>query len=195
MSNIQEEVLANQVYSSGFGEKHSLPIPPGKAVAILTCMDARVDPAEFSGLNLGTTHIIRNAGGRVSDDAIRSLVLSFELLGTCEWFVIRHTDCGITNEIIGELPANSLEPEAREGGKWKEEGSASGSMAANYVDCLTIRNPEKSLLEDVIRIKRHPLVPARIQVYGYVYEVETRKLIEVPEATEAGASIDASECC
>lgn len=104
MSNIKNEVLAaNKTYTNDFGGKGSLPMPPGRAFAILACMDARLDPAKYAGLSEGDAHVIRNAGGRASDDAIRSLVISHKLLGTKEWFVIHHTDCGMetfNDEII-----------------------------------------------------------------------------------------------
>ena len=95
MSKILDEVLAaNKAYTADFGAKGGLPMPPGRHFAILTCMDARLDPAKYAGLAEGDAHVIRNAGGRASDDAIRSLVISYKLLGTREWFVIHHTDCG-----------------------------------------------------------------------------------------------------
>src|SRR5947199_10818089 len=96
MSKIVEEVsMANAAYAENFGDKATLPMPPGRHFTILTCMDARLDPAKFAGLAEGDAHVIRNAGGRASDDAIRSLVISYKLLGTNEFFVIHHTDCGI----------------------------------------------------------------------------------------------------
>src|SRR5215216_3440841 len=95
-SPIHSEVLtANKQYVKSFGEKAKLPLPPGRRFAILTCMDARLDPAKYAGLSEGDAHVIRNAGGRASDDAIRSLVISYKLLGTQEWFIIHHTDCGM----------------------------------------------------------------------------------------------------
>ena len=113
MRTILEEVLAaNDSYAATFGDKASLPMPPGRRFAILTCMDARLDPANIAGLSEGDAHVIRNAGGRASDDAIRSLVISYKLLGTREWFVIHHTDCGMetfTDEIMRGLLAGSLE--------------------------------------------------------------------------------------
>src|SRR5688572_33171980 len=109
MSKIVEEVTAaNRSYASHFGDKGKLPLPPGRKFAILTCMDARLDPAKYAGLAEGDAHVIRNAGGRASDDAIRSLVISHKLLGTQEWFVIHHTDCGMqlfTDEIMRNLLA------------------------------------------------------------------------------------------
>jgi len=93
MSKIVEEVLAaNASYAADFGNKGELPMPPGRHFAVLTCMDARLDPAKYAGLAEGDAHVIRNAGGRASDDAIRSLVISHKLLGTREWFVIHHTE-------------------------------------------------------------------------------------------------------
>ena len=94
-------MAANNAYAESF-DKGDLPMPPGQHFAILTCMDARLDPAKYAGLAEGDAHVIRNAGGRASDDAIRSLVISHKLLSTNEWFVIHHTDCGMetfTNDI------------------------------------------------------------------------------------------------
>jgi carbonic anhydrase len=107
MSKVLDEVLAgNEAYVAAFGDKGTLPLPPARRFAILTCMDARLDPAKFAGLKEGDAHVIRNAGGRASDDAIRSLVISHKLLGTNEWFVIPHTDCGMetfTDEVMRSL--------------------------------------------------------------------------------------------
>src|ERR671915_422838 len=116
MSKILNEVLeANQAYAAAFGDKAKLAMPPARRFSILTCMDARLDPAKFAGLAEGDAHVIRNAGGRASDDAIRSLVISYKLLGTAEWFVVHHTNCGMeffTNEVMGDLLASSLETAA-----------------------------------------------------------------------------------
>jgi carbonic anhydrase len=106
MSVLPEVLKANEAYAENFGEKGKLPLPPGRRFAILTCMDARLDPAKYAGLSEGDAHVIRNAGGRASDDAIRSLVISYKLLGTREWFVVHHTDCGMqlfTDEIMADL--------------------------------------------------------------------------------------------
>src|SRR5262245_47244051 len=112
MTQIRDEVLsANAAYAARFGERAKLAMPPARGFAILTCMDARLDPAGFAGLAEGDAHVIRNAGGRASDDAIRSLVISYKLLGTREWFVIHHTGCGMayfTNEVMRGLLASSL---------------------------------------------------------------------------------------
>src|SRR6201993_2402308 len=122
MSNVLEEVLAaNQRYAAAFGDKAKLSLPPARRFAVLTCMDARLDPAKYAGLSEGDAHVIRNAGGRASDDAIRSLVISHKLLGTREWFVIHHTNCGMelfTDEIIGDLLDDNLETAQFDGKTW-----------------------------------------------------------------------------
>ena len=190
MSHILDEVLkANKSYAEAFAEKSKLSMPPARQFAILTCMDARLDPAKFAGLSEGDAHVIRNAGGRASDDAIRSLVISYKLLGTKEWFVIHHTDCGMltfTNDIMRDLLSKSLETARIEDGKWKDVGRGGGSGAAGYIEWLTIGDLKQSVVADVTRIRTHPLVPATIPIYGYIYDVTNGKLIEVPEATEAG---------
>lgn len=190
MSKILNEILdANKRYSSAFGDKANLSLPPSRQFAILTCMDARLDPAKYAGLSEGDAHVIRNAGGRASDDAIRSLVISYKLLGTKEWFVIHHTNCGMeffTDSIMGELLEQSLETAELTPEGFKDVGKGSGSSEGKYIKWLTIENQAKSVTEDVIRIRRHPLVPAEIPIYGYIYDVQTGKLIEVPEATQEG---------
>jgi carbonic anhydrase len=127
MSQILNEVLAaNERYAATFGEKAKLSIPPARHFAVLTCMDARLDPAKFAGLAEGDAHVIRNAGGRASEDAIRSLVISYKLLGTREWFVIHHTDCGMelfTNETMPELLEKSLETARLTDSGWVDVGS------------------------------------------------------------------------
>src|SRR5947209_9644770 len=164
MSKILEEVLkANKSYVETFGEKARLAMPPARQFAILTCMDARLDPAKFAGLSEGDAHVIRNAGGRASEDAIRSLVISYKLLGTKEWFVIHHTDCGMltfTNDIMRDLLSKSLETAAIEDGQWRDLGTGSGSDAGEYIEWLTIRDLTESVVADVTRIRTHPLVAA-----------------------------------
>lgn len=189
MSKIHNEVLlANREYASSF-DKGGLAMPPARQFAILTCMDARLDPAKYGGLSEGDAHVIRNAGGRASDDAIRSLVISYKLLGTKEWFVIHHTDCGMetfTNDIMSDLLASSLKTASVDASGWHDSGDGPGSTDGKYINWLTIKNQAESVLEDVKRIKAHSLVPSYIPVYGYVYDVKTGRLLEVPEATAAG---------
>jgi carbonic anhydrase len=190
MSNIHQEVLtANQKYATEFGNKNKLAMPPARHFAILTCMDARLDPAKFAGLAEGDAHVIRNAGGRVSDDAIRSLVISYKLLGTREWFVIHHTNCGMeffTNDVIRKLLASSLEPAVLTESGFKDVGKGPGSRAGDYIEWLTIADQEQSVRDDVDRIRQHPLVPATISIYGYIYDVGSGKLREVQQSRNLG---------
>jgi carbonic anhydrase len=190
MSELNKVLEANAAYAADFGSKSELALPPARGFAILTCMDARLDPAKYAGLSEGDAHVIRNAGGRASDDAIRSLVISYKLLGTKEWFVIHHSDCGMeffTDEVIRGLLANSLQTAALGAEGFYDVGTGPGSAEAKYIDWLTISEQAQSVTEDVQRIKNHPLVPANIPVYGYIYDVKTGRLVEVPEATKVGA--------
>ena len=190
MSKILDEVLsANSNYVANFGEKGNLALPPARSFAILTCMDARLDPAKYAGLAEGDAHVIRNAGGRASDDAIRSLVISYKLLGTKEWFVIHHTNCGMelfTNEIMSGLLASSLKTASIDADGWHDCGEGPGCTDGKYINWLTIKTQEESVAEDVRRIRHHPLVPKNIPIYGYIYDVTSGKLIEVPAASAAG---------
>jgi carbonic anhydrase len=192
MSAVLNEVLeANAAYAGSFGAKRDLALPPARRFAILTCMDARLDPAKYAGLAEGDAHVIRNAGGRASDDAIRSLVISYKLLGTKEWFVIHHTDCGMeffTDDVMRGLLASSLETAALGPDGFHDVGTGPGSSEGNYIDWLTIADRDRSVVEDVARIRAHPLVPAGIPIYGYVYDVRSGRLGEVAAATEAGRS-------
>ena len=192
MSSIRNEILtANAEYAADFGDKGQLTIPPARQFAVLTCMDARLDPAKFAGLAEGDAHVIRNAGGRASDDAIRSLVISYKLLGTREWFVIHHTDCGMlifNNEVMGKLLSSSLRQASLGAAGWEDHGNGSGSPEGRYVNWLTFTNLDQSVIEDVERIRAHPLVPGDIPIFGFVYDCTTGKLIEIPEASRIGAA-------
>jgi len=190
MSKIVEEVTSsNAEYVADFGDKGSLPMPPGRQFAILTCMDARLDPAKYAGLAEGDAHVIRNAGGRASDDAIRSLVISHKLLGTKEWFVIHHTDCGMetfNNEIMGDLLSSSLKTASVDASGWHDSGDGPGTTDGKFIEWLTISDQGKSVLSDVQRIRNNSMVPSDIPIYGYIYDCKSGKLVEVREATEAG---------
>ena len=191
MSVLDEVLAANAKYASDFGAKAELALPPARGFAILTCMDARLDPAKYAGLSEGDAHVIRNAGGRASDDAIRSLVISYKLLGTKEWFVIHHSNCGMeffTDDTMRGLLSSSLETAALGDEGFYDVGTGPGSAEAAYVDWLTIPNQEQSVVDDVTRIRSHPLVPRTIPIYGYVYDVGSGRLNEVPAATAAGAA-------
>src|SRR6201987_4059256 len=137
MSKILREVLAaDSNYAAAFGQKGALAMPPARRFAILTCMDARLDPAKFAGLAEGDAHVVRNAGGRASDDAIRSLVISHKLLGTREWFVIHHTNCGMeffSDDVIGDLLADNLETANFDGKVWSNPKHGHGSSSGEFV--------------------------------------------------------------
>jgi carbonic anhydrase len=190
VSSVLPEVLAaNAGYAADFGDKGSLPLPPARRFAILTCMDARLDPAKYAGLAEGDAHVIRNAGGRASDDAIRSLVISSKLLGTREWFVVHHTDCGMqlfTDEVIAGLLNSSLETASLDAQGWHDHGAGPGSVHGHFVKWLTFGDLAQSVIDDVQRIRSHPLVNPSIPIFGYIYDVRSGKLHEVAEATTAG---------
>nr|WP_286192831.1 MULTISPECIES: carbonic anhydrase [unclassified Synechococcus] len=153
-------------------------------------MDARLLPSRFAGLQEGDAHVIRNAGGRASDDAIRSLVISYKLLGTNEWFVIHHSNCGMelfSGDTITELLSRSLETAVLGSNGFEDVGPGPGSEAARDIDWLTIEDLDRSVVEDVRRIREHPLVPGRIPIHGFIYQVETGELREVPAAAAIGA--------
>ncbi len=189
-STIYKEVLeANDKYVKSFGDKGKLPLPPARRFAILTCMDARLHPSKYAGLSEGDAHVIRNAGGRASDDAIRSLIISHKLLGTQEFFVVHHTDCGMqlfTDEIMRNLLSKSLKTASVDSSGWKNVTEEGGSDEAKFIPFLTFNDLENSVVDDVKRIRNHPLVPKDIPVYGFYYDVKTGKLVEVAEATKIG---------
>lgn len=152
-------------------------------------MDARLDPAKFAGLAEGDAHVIRNAGGRASDDAIRSLVISHKLLGASEWFVIHHTNCGMeafTDDVMRRLLQHSLDTARLEADGWHDVGAGPGAPEGDFIDWLTISNQGKGVTSDVRRICSHPLVPRDISIHGFILDVRTGRLQEVPEATEIG---------
>src|ERR1700722_4606994 len=190
MSKIVDEVVAaNQSYAGSFGAKAELALPPARKFAILTCMDARLDPAKYAGLSEGDAHVIRNAGGRATDDAIRSLVISHKLLGTVEWFVIHHTNCGMelfADEVIGDLLEDDLGTASFDGKTWSNPHHHGGHASGHFIKWHTIRNQEASVAQDVRRIREHPLVPRSIPIHGYVYDVHTGRLNEVKQASAAG---------
>src|SRR5580700_7859901 len=140
MSILDEVLQANAKYQQNFGGKGDLALPPNRHFAILACMDARLDPAKYAGLAEGDAHVIRNAGGRASDDAIRSLVISYKLLGTQEWFVVHHTDCGMllfTNDAMSSLLASSLKTATLDQSGWRDSGDGPGSVEGGYIKWLT----------------------------------------------------------
>ncbi len=190
MSKIVNEVLAaNARYVSTFGDKGKLALPPARRFAILTCMDARLDPAKYAGLAEGDAHVIRNAGGRATDDAIRSLVISHKLLGTLEWFVIHHTNCGMelfSDGVIAGLLDDDLGTATFDGKAWSNPQHHGGHASGHFIKWHTIADQAASVVQDVKRICEHPLVPAAIPIYGYVYDVHSGRLEEIKAATDAG---------
>lgn len=190
MSKILSEVIeSNKKYADNFWDKKDLALPPARGFAILTCMDARLDPAKYAGLSEGDAHVIRNAGGRASDDAIRSLVISHKLLGTNEWFVIHHTDCGMelfTSEIIADLLEQSLDTASIDADGWHDKKSDHGTVDGKFIDWLTFKDNAKAVTDDVKRIRSDSKVPSYIPIYGYIYDCKTGLLVEVPDATNAG---------
>jgi carbonic anhydrase len=190
MSAIKNEVIsANNQYVAEFGDKGELGLPPARGFAILTCMDARLDPAKYAGLAEGDAHVIRNAGGRASDDAIRSLVISHKLLGTKEWFVIHHTDCGMElfdSAIMGDLLEDSLKTATVGEKGWQNTDKSGGTSDGKFINWLTFKDNATSVIEDVNRIRNNTMVPKDVPIYGYIYDCKTGRLVEVPEATKAG---------
>jgi carbonic anhydrase len=189
MAVLAEVMAANAKYVAGFGDKGQLAMPPARRFAILTCMDARLDPAKYAGLAEGDAHVVRNAGGRATDDAIRSLVISHKLLGTVEWFVVHHTDCGMelfSDDVMGSLLEDNLATASFDGKTWSNPQHGGGHAAGHFIKWQTIRSQEESVIQDVRCIREHPLVPRGIPIHGYVYDVKTGRLDEVKQATEAG---------
>lgn len=163
MAVLDDVRQANEAYAADF-TAGALPMPPARQVAVVTCMDARLHPEQFLGFEIGDAHMIRNAGGRVSDDALRSLVISYRLLGTREFIVIHHTDCGMLTFSNEDLRA-----------KLRESPGADASA----IDFLPFSDLEASVADDVQTIKDSPLIPDDIPVSGFVYEVETGRLRRV----------------
>ena len=152
-----------------------------------------LDPAKYAGLSEGDAHVIRNAVATQSDDAIRSLVISYKLLGTREWFVIHHTNCGMeffTDEVIRGLLASSLETAELGPDGFRDVGPGPGSPEAKYIDWLTISDNAASVTEDVSRVRSHPLVPGRHAIYGYIYDVTTGRLVRFPMRRRRGSRPD-----
>ncbi|MGA7672684.1 MAG: carbonic anhydrase [Nitrolancea sp.] len=160
MSVVPEFQEANARYSANF-DKGDLPVPPARQVAVLTCMDARLDPARFLGLEEGDAHIIRNAGGRADQDALRSLIISQQLLGTNEVVVIHHADCGMLSFRNEDLQA-----------KLSDRFGAS----ADHIDFLPFSDLAQSVRDDVATIRNHPFIDEGVTVSGFIYDVNTGRI-------------------
>ena len=169
MSTIDELVRNAETYAEGF-EEGELPLPPAKRVAVLACMDARLNPYGLLGLSEGDAHVIRNAGGRATPDAIRSLLISSWLLGTREFAVIHHTDCGMTK---------FTDPVLRD--MIREKAGVEVDM-----EFLSFADPEQSARDDVDAIRGTKGFPEGVTVSGYVYDVRDGRLHDVVAPTAVG---------
>jgi carbonic anhydrase len=165
MSTIPDLLTANQRYADRF-DLGGLTGRPGRRVAILTCMDARLVPSRFLGLEEGDAHVISNAGGRATDDALRSLIISYKLLGTREFLVIHHTECGMQN-LDAEHLCRQLQRDT--------------GVDASGIDFRTFSDLEESVRQDVRTIRDSPLIADEITVRGFVFDVRTGRLREVSE--------------
>jgi carbonic anhydrase len=163
MTVLEEILTANESYAAGF-DKASLPLPPARRFAIVTCMDARLDPARYAGLAEGDAHVIRNAGGILTDDALRSLVISHWLLGTQEAFVIGHTDCGMETFTDDDL---------------REKLATEAGADASRIDFHAFPDVRSRVAESVRRVRETELLPDSFGARGFVYDVRTGRLEEV----------------
>jgi len=167
MSITDDALHANQSYAAQFN-MGGLAMPPAKKLAVLACMDARLDVAQILGLKPGDAHVIRNAGGIATEDAIRSLIISHHLLGTQEFMVINHTDCGMLtfkdHDLIERL---------------KRETGAMGVVPAAF---HSFTNLDQNVREQVMKLRAHPWLPKQVPIRGFVYDVKSGRLKEV--ATE-----------
>jgi carbonic anhydrase len=162
MTVVQEFLRANEAYAAQF-QKGDLPLPPGRKVAVLACMDARLDPARVLGLEEGDAHVIRNAGGRAAD-ALRSLVISEQLLGTQTIVIIHHTDCGMLTFTDEQIHA-----------KIKQDLHAD----ADHIAFLPFSDLEQSVRNDIAFLRSSPLIPSEIEIVGFLYNVKSGKLLPV----------------
>jgi carbonic anhydrase len=162
MSVIDEFQQANETYAANF-QKGDLPLPPGRKVAVVVCMDARIDPARALGLEEGDAHVIRNAGGR-SSEALRSLIISQQLLGTRAIAVIHHTDCGMLT-----FSNNDLQQ------KLQQEFHTD----ASHIDFLPFSDLEQSVRDDIATIKASPFILPETTIAGFIYDVYSGKLLPV----------------
>jgi carbonic anhydrase len=168
MGIYEENLAANQHYAEKFSLGH-LPMPPAQKLAIVACMDARLTVEQFLGLKTGDAHIIRNAGGLVTEDALRSLIISSYLLGTRTYYVVQHTDCGMLTFTDEKL---------------REKLKSETGHDASHLHFHSFSDVEKSVKKQLQTIRNNPFLPRDIDVHGFVYDVRTGKLLEISEAAE-----------
>jgi len=157
---------ANEEYVKGFGSKGSLPLPPARKLAIVTCMDARIDPAASLGIKEGDAHVIRNAGG-IAKEALRSIIISQQLLGTREIALFHHTDCGMLTFTDADLKSTL------------KQQYPSSEDEINKFDFYPFPQLEQSVKDDIALLKSHPLILKETKITGWVYEVETGKVRQI----------------
>ena len=174
MSVIDEALKANEAYAQNFSLGH-LPMPPARKLAVVACMDARLVVSQILGLKAGDAHIIRNAGGIVTEDAVRSLIISHQLLGTQEFIIINHTDCGMLTFKDEDLRSKLQ----------KQTGTASVAPAAFHA----FTNLEENVRQQIQKVKSHPWIARGISVRGFVYDVKTGRLKEITEAHAVSSSV------
>lgn len=160
---------ANESYAANFGDNGKLSIPPSKHLVVVTCMDARLNPEEFLGLNIGEAHIIRNAGG-LAKESLRSIIISQRLLGTKDVLVIHHSDCGMLTFSDEQLRSKVIDA---------HPGDTNVSGVVNDLQFGPFPDLDRSVKDDVAFLKNHPLVLKEGNITGWVYEVETGKVREV----------------
>ncbi len=171
MGAIDQALRANQQYAAQF-DQGQLPMPPGRKLAVLACMDARLDVPRILGLKAGEAHIIRNAGGIATEDAIRSLIISHYLLGTEEFLLIHHTDCGMLTFRDEEL-RERLE-------------KSTGATASAPVAFHAFSNLEEDVRQQIHTLRSHPWIPKQATIRGFIYDVKTGRLKEVTAAAAGG---------
>ncbi len=167
MSTIDEALKADDSYARNFKLGH-LPMPPARKIAIVACMDARLTIEPMLGLKTGDAHIIRNAGGVVTEDVVRSLIISEQLLGTQEVMIVNHTDCGMLTFNDDGLRAQLV--------------NSTGKVAVAPSSFFAFSSVEQNVWEQIQKLKSHPWIPQNITVRGFVYDVKSGRLKEITGA-------------
>lgn len=176
MGVYEETLAANQKYAEGFTLGH-LPMPPARKLAVLACMDARLTVEQFLGLKTGEAHIFRNAGGLATEDAIRSLIISTQLLGTRTIYVIEHTDCGMFTFQDEQL---------------RRQLKAETGLDTSHLEFFAFSDLEASVRRQLQRVRETPFLPRDIDLHGFIYDVRTGRLREVQETRAEARSASLS---